>query len=631
LGRSAPPRVSARPLVPAAGVKERSTVPTATATATASCRAAGQSLRRARRLPKPGVVLLLLVAMLAAIGPAPRPAGAAPAYTTSDVNLREGPGTEYAVLRVVPAGAYVEIVQNVQNGFYRVRYDGTSGWVAAQFLDRSGGGGNDGGGNDGGGGSGTATVTSSLNLRAGPSTGDAVLAVMPAGATVTLTGNSQNGFLSVSYNGTAGWAFADYLDTGSGAPAPNPTPSPSPSPSPGGSGTATVTTALNLRSQASTNSQVLAVMPAGATVPLTGSSQSGFLSVRYDGIDGWAYADYLDTGGSTPSPSPGPSPSPSPGGGTATTTTALNLRSGPGTNNPVLTVMPAGATVTLTGNSQNGFLSVSFNGTAGWASADYLQTGGGTPSPSPNPVPNDSATTTATLNLRAGPSLSDSVLTVMPFGSNVAVTGNSQNGFYPVAYNGNNGWASGDYLSFGGSSPNPSPNPNLAPGGGSGIAWPFQGGTVWEVIQGYNAYTHVNRSASAQYYYALDFGRVGGATAGQPIYSPVSGTVRWTSPSSGGIAIDMGNGYILAMFHCTFISSLASGSYVQQGQYLGTISGPGGPGYAVTPHLDMTLWRSDNGGFSRAAAPFSGGNAIGGVSFPDVGGFNQHFGTRVYP
>ena len=44
--------------------------------------------------------------------------------------------------------------------------------------------------------------------------GDTVLLVMPFGASVTLTGQSQNGFLSVSYNGSAGWASADYLATG---------------------------------------------------------------------------------------------------------------------------------------------------------------------------------------------------------------------------------------------------------------------------------------------------------------------------------------------------------------------------------------------------------------------------------
>jgi hypothetical protein len=85
------------------------------------------------------------------------------------------------------------------------------------------------------------------------------------------------------------------------------------------------------------------------------------------------------------------------------------------------------------------------------------------------------------------------------------------------------------------------------------------------------------------------------------------------------------------MFHCTFLPGLGRGQAVQRGQYLGTISGPGGPGYAVTPHVDMTLWRTSDGGFTRSATPFSGANAIAGVSFPDVGGFNQHYGTVVYP
>jgi uncharacterized protein YraI len=378
-------------------------------------------------------------------------------------------------------------------------------------------------------------------------------------------------------------------------------------------------------------------MPAGATVTLTGNSANGFLSVRYNGLDGWAYTSYLDTGGSAPPPSPSPPPSPTPapgGGGTATVTTSLNLRSGPGTNFGVVTVMPPGAVVTLAGEQANGFLSLVYNGVSGWASATYLDTSGSpapapTPAPTPTPSPGgSSALTTTSLNLRAGPSTGDAVLTVMPAGASVSITGPPQNGFHPVSYTGRNGWAYSNYLSIGGANPSPAPGP--APGGGSGIVWPFAGG-AWEVVQGYNAYTHQNRDARAQYYYALDLARVDGSTAGQAIYAPVSGTVRWTSPSSGGIAIDMGNGYILAMFHCTFDGSLRSGSVVAQGQYLGTISGPGGPGYAVTPHVDMTLWRSSDGGFSRTAAPFSGANAISGVSFPDVGGFNQHYGTVVYP
>lgn len=50
-----------------------------------------------------------------------------------------------------------------------------------------------------------------LNLRAGPSTNDAVLAVMSRGDRVHVRGDAQDGFLPVTYNGTDGWAFAEYL------------------------------------------------------------------------------------------------------------------------------------------------------------------------------------------------------------------------------------------------------------------------------------------------------------------------------------------------------------------------------------------------------------------------------------
>src|SRR5690606_36987314 len=135
---------------------------------------------------------------------------------------------------------------------------------------------------------------------------------------------------------------------------------------------------------------------------------------------------------------------------------------------------------------------------------------------------------------------------------------------------GTNGWASGDYLTF--EQPGPGPGGPGGPGGNVGgtLVWPVSGGT-WEIIQGYNGGTHNNRSATAQYYYALDIARRDGATAGTSVYAPASGTVVWNDPNSGGIMINMGNGYAIAMFHCTFMSSLQRGSQITQGQYLGFI------------------------------------------------------------
>ncbi len=58
------------------------------------------------------------------------------------------------------------------------------------------------------------------------------------------------------------------------------------------------------------------------------------------------------------------------------TTAALNLRSGPGTSYSVMAVMPAGTIVAHAGASKNGFFQVVFNGTYGWASAEYLTPAG---------------------------------------------------------------------------------------------------------------------------------------------------------------------------------------------------------------------------------------------------------------
>lgn len=468
------------------------------------------------------------------------------------------------------------------------------------------------------GGPGTAITTTSLNLRAGPSLTERVLTVMPAGTTVSLTGNAQSGFYPVSYNGVSGWASADYLRQATDVDSdPN-----------AGTGTAQTTAWVNFRSGPGTSYGIISVIPSGASIALTGESSNGFLGIIYSGLSGWVHSDYVTVGGASPAPAPAPEPAPGASIGTARVTTNLHLRQGPSTADASLTVMPAGATVSITGSAQNNFLPITYNGTSGWAYADYLDVGGGSDAPD-EPVPppaSATAVTTASLNLRSNPSLSASVILVMPAGATVTITGGPQSGFYPVTYSGQSGWASTDYLRQGNEA-----TPTPAPGsGGSGIIWPVSGST-WSIIQGYNGGTHQNRSSSAQYYYALDFSRTDGNTAGQAVYAPASGRILWNHSDSGGIAIDMGNGYVIAMFHCTFDAGLQSGQSVEQGQYLGTISGPGGAGYASTPHVDMTLWQSSDGGRTRIAAPFTDGNAISGTSFPDIGGWNQHYGTRFNP
>ena len=277
------------------------------------------------------------------------------------------------------------------------------------------------------------------------------------------------------------------------------------------------------------------------------------------------------------------------------------------------------------------------------------------PVPAPDPaamaaVPSSVATTTDA-NLRSGPSTDADVLTVLPPGAALSIDGPVANGFVPVTGNGVSGWVAAELLDDGaavsaqranapsGEAPTPVPTavppstssepaPEAVRGESTGIAWPMTG-SEWEVVQGYNTGTHTNRSDFAQYKYSLDWARVDGDTAGEPVFAPVSGTVQWVDRSSGGMLVDAGNGYGVAVFHVTVDRDLTRGGTVERGQRIGTISGPGGEGYMSMAHIDITVWRLSGRG--HESVPFVGPNAIAGQEFPDSGGVNQHMGATVTP
>ena len=247
-------------------------------------------------------------------------------------------------------------------------------------------------------------ATTDLNLRANPWVGADVLTVIPAGGAVSTTGDDRNGFTGVSFNGVTGYAFSDYLS--STASRPNVDRSNLPAyqyqgasqsdTGAGASGTTSVSSALNLRADASLSSDVLTVMPGGATVSLLGQEANGFALVSWQGQQGWAATDFLGSAVDAVSeptkqdpvagsdPTTGADPAANTSGQTSSApsgqvwaTSAVNVRSGPGTSYSVLTVMPGGASATGQGTAQNGFWSLNYNGTVGWASSDFLSTSGG--------------------------------------------------------------------------------------------------------------------------------------------------------------------------------------------------------------------------------------------------------------
>jgi uncharacterized protein YraI len=192
-------------------------------------------------------------------------------------------------------------------------------------------------------------TTSALNLRTGPGPRRRIMLVIPNKTVVSYLGQSKYGYHKVSYQGTDGWAHADYLvdsdDGGNEGEAPV--------------GTARTTDTVNFRNGPSTSARVIRVLPPNTKVDVFDVWENGFRMVGYAQVTGWIYADYLgDQSG--------------PLGGYVRTTTALNLREEPNTRSRILALMPKGTRVARGDEVANGFVAVTYKGIFGWAHMDYL-------------------------------------------------------------------------------------------------------------------------------------------------------------------------------------------------------------------------------------------------------------------
>jgi uncharacterized protein YraI len=134
---------------------------------------------------------------------------------TANVNLRSGANTDASILRVIPLGATVKVVDSApKNGFYHVDHNGTVGWSHGKYYEII----SDGGLNGSVPAGTSLTTTADLNLRSGPGTSNSILKVVPKGGTVTVVDpNPQNGFYNVNSAGTVGWMSGKYLQTGTGS------------------------------------------------------------------------------------------------------------------------------------------------------------------------------------------------------------------------------------------------------------------------------------------------------------------------------------------------------------------------------------------------------------------------------
>lgn len=286
-------------------------------------------------------ISLFLLGFTSALWLTPSDGAAAQAPTTFtakavfDVNIRAAPGVNTGVLAVFPNGAQGSAIgRSPENNWIQLRYENTTGWVAAWVVVFSGD-------------TWLLPVTTdiqpeptasttpislsspyNLNIRGEPNPDARIVSKMPFGGTAQALGRtSTSSWIFVDYFGTRGWVAA-WLSTlsndinglpvvtttipapthGSGTPqatprvtatpratgtpaARTPTPGTPMPPLPETGLTVMGPSRVNIRSGPTATASVLKIMPYGIDVPAVGRNEgNNWIQVQYGNTVGWVAA-----------------------------------------------------------------------------------------------------------------------------------------------------------------------------------------------------------------------------------------------------------------------------------------------------------------------------------------------------
>lgn len=146
----------------------------------------------------------------------------------------------------------------------------------------------------------TGVATTTVNIRTGPSTKNAIVGGLVRGQRISVTGSASSGWVKVRFNRTTAYMYGRYLNlTGKSLPA---------APTKISTGTKITTETLNVRTGPSTKFPIIGALAEGTGVKITGIT-SGFAELSYGGAKRWVSITYLAkaVGAKAPVASPAPS------------------------------------------------------------------------------------------------------------------------------------------------------------------------------------------------------------------------------------------------------------------------------------------------------------------------------------
>lgn len=380
----------------------------------------------------------------------------------TSVNVRSGAGTNYGVLTVANINDEVKVIGEAKDSagatWYNVEINGVTGYILSDYvtLESSGNGGSDSYEPK----EGTVNATS-VNVRSGAGTNNSAITMLTTGDKVTVIGEEKDSagatWYKIEYSGGTGYIHSDYVTIGGNA-------------SNGGGGNYEEKegyvngTSVNVRSGAGTNNGIVTVADINDKVTVIGEAKDSagatWYKVKIGSTEGYILSDYVTIGSSSGGGSGDGETTYEPKDGTVNAS-SVNVRSGAGTNNSVVTMVSTGTAVKVIGEAKDSagatWYKVQIGSTEGYILSDYVTIGASDGSSDGGETMNKKGMVNDDyVYVRTGAGTNNSRITYLNKGTAVTVIGEEKDSagatWYKINYSGGTGYMHSDYIDIEGES-----------------------------------------------------------------------------------------------------------------------------------------------------------------------------------
>ncbi|MGU8891152.1 SH3 domain-containing protein [Clostridium perfringens] len=409
------------------------------------------------------------------------------------LNVRQASTTNSRIIGSLKGGEKVNII-NESNGFYKIEFNNSYGYVYSKYISKDGGGEkaqvvkqeevkkekvdeskkeaksttkaepmvlairslNK---------TGIVNVSSSLNVREGASTSSKVIGSLSGNTKVIIVGE-EGAFYKIEYTGSHGYVAKEYVkdvtESSNSNQGTQTQEKPSIPENTEKTGIVNVSSSLNVREGASTSSKIIGSLSGNTKVTIVGE-EGAFYKIEYKDSHGYVAKEYVkgitessNSNQGTQTPEKPSIPENTEKTGIVNVSSSLNVREGASTSSKVIGSLRGNTKVTIVGE-EGAFYKIEYKGSHGYVAKEYVKgvtessnSNQGTQTQEKPSIPENTEKTgivnvSSSLNVREGASTSSKIIGSLSGNTKVTIVG-EEGAFYKIEYKDSHGYVAKEYV-----------------------------------------------------------------------------------------------------------------------------------------------------------------------------------------